>query len=123
MPTTPEEKARQTIDDLLKQAGWIVQNRVEANIDAGLGVAIREFALGRGYGEADYLLFVDGVAAGVIEAKKEGSTLTGVETQTKKYSEGIYRVVQRPAHAIESRRPSRQGVHLDNPASVLNVEG
>lgn len=32
---------------------------------------------------------LDGQAAGVIEAKKEGSTLTGVELQTKKYSEGL----------------------------------
>lgn len=93
---TPEEKARQTIDGLLKASGWTVQNRTDANIDAAPGVAIREFALGRGYGEADYLLFVDGVAAGVIEAKKEGSTLTGVETQTKKYSEGIPEALPAP---------------------------
>ena len=52
-------------------------------------MAIREFALGHGFGEADYLLFVDGQAAGLIEAKKEGSTLIGVEIQTQKYSEGI----------------------------------
>ena len=56
-----------------------VQNRTDANIDAGSGVAIREFSLGYGYGEADKLSFVDGVAVGVIEAKKEGSTLAGVE--------------------------------------------
>jgi type I restriction enzyme R subunit len=74
MSPTPEEKARQTIDGLLEQAGWIVQDRDQANIDAGPGVAIREFALGHGHGEADYLLFVDGQAAGAIEAKKEGST-------------------------------------------------
>jgi type I restriction enzyme R subunit len=93
---TPEEEARQTIDGLLKASGWAVQNRTEANIDAAPGVAIREFALGHGYGEADYLLFVDGVAAGVIEAKKEGSTLTGVEIQTKKYSEGIPEALPAP---------------------------
>lgn len=40
-------------------------------------------------GEADYLLFVNGRAAGAIEARKEGSTLTGFERQTQKYSEGI----------------------------------
>lgn len=89
MSPTPEEKARQTIDSLLGQAGWIVQNRKDANIDAGLGVAIREFSLGQGHGEADYLLFVNGQAVGAIEAKKEGSTLIGFEKQTKKYSEGI----------------------------------
>lgn len=46
------------------------------------GVAIRKFAIGNGYGEGDHLLFVDGQAAGVIEAKKEGATLIGVEIQT-----------------------------------------
>jgi type I restriction enzyme, R subunit len=93
---TPEEKARESIDGMLAAAGWIIQNRTDANIDAGRGVAIREFALGRGFGEADYLLFVDGQAAGVVEAKKEGSTLNGVEIQTQKYSEGIPEVL--PAH-------------------------
>ena len=88
MPT-PEEKARLTIDRLLTQAGWEVQDRGSANLHAAAGVAIREFALGRGYGEADYLLFVEGQAAGVIEAKKEGTALVGVETQAQKYSEGL----------------------------------
>lgn len=41
------------------------------------------------HGEADYLLFVDGSPVGVVEAKKEGDTLTGVELQTTKYSEGV----------------------------------
>jgi hypothetical protein len=36
---TPEEKARQTIDDKLQQAGWVVQDRDEMNISAALGVA------------------------------------------------------------------------------------
>jgi len=51
-------------------------------------VAIREFPL-PGYGFADYLLYVDGKAVGVIEAKKEGVTLTGVETQSEKYTQGL----------------------------------
>ncbi len=34
---------------------------------------------------ADYVLFVDGQAVGVIEAKKAGATLTGVEPQTLRY--------------------------------------
>jgi type I restriction enzyme R subunit len=52
-------------------------------------VAIREFPLKWGYGEADYLLYVDGSPAGVVEAKKEGETLTGYEIQTEKYSVGL----------------------------------
>lgn len=86
---TPEEKARIIIDQLLTSAGWTVQDRTEANLDAATGVAIREFSLGYGYGEADYMLFANGRAVGAVEAKKEGSTLTGFEGQTRKYREGI----------------------------------
>lgn len=48
---------------------------------------MREFLLKTGRGEADYLLFVDGSPVGVVEAKREGSTLTDVELQSTKYSE------------------------------------
>ena len=85
----PEELARQNIDKLLTAASWIVQDRKQANPSAGRGVAIREFPMKPGYGEADYLLYVDGMAVGVIEAKREGSTLTGFEIQTEKYSQGL----------------------------------
>jgi type I restriction enzyme R subunit len=61
----------------------------DANIHAAQGVAIREFPLATGYGFADYLLYVNGKAAGVIEAKKEGSTLTGVEVQSARYAQGL----------------------------------
>ena len=47
------------------------------------GVAVREVPTASG--SADYVLYVDGQAVGVIEAKKAGSTLTGVEFQTRKY--------------------------------------
>ena len=73
---------------LLEAAGWHVCDASAANIHAARGVAIREFPL-PGYGFADYLLYVDGKAAGVIEAKKEGVTLTGVETQSDKYTKGL----------------------------------
>ncbi len=43
----------------------------------------------RPHGRADYLLFLDGHAAGVVEAKKEGETLTGVEHQSAKYVDGL----------------------------------
>lgn len=89
MPITAEDRARQNIDRLLADSGWIVQDRKAANPSAGRGVAVREFPLKSGHGEADYLLYVDAMAAGVVEAKKEGETLTGVELQTKKYSEGV----------------------------------
>jgi type I restriction enzyme, R subunit len=57
------------------------------NLYAGQGVAVREYPLT--WGPADYLLFVNRQAVGVIEAKKGGVTLTGVELQTEKYSEGV----------------------------------
>ena len=82
---TPEEKARQEIDRQLERCGWIVQDHSQMNISAG-PVAIREFPLTTG--SADYMLYVDGKAIGVIEAKPEGHTLTGVETQSAKYLQG-----------------------------------
>jgi type I restriction enzyme R subunit len=89
MPNSPEAKARESIDKQLGAAGWIVQSRADANVSAGRGVAICEFPLKSGYGEADYLLYVDGSPAGVVEAKKEGETLTSFEIQTEKYSVGL----------------------------------
>ncbi len=85
----PEAAARRRIDATLVASGWRVQDRDEMNVGAGRGVAVREFKLTAGHGYADYLLFVDGKAVGVLEAKPEGHTLTGVEPQTKKYSEGL----------------------------------
>jgi type I restriction enzyme R subunit len=82
MPT-PEDKARHKIDQLLIQAGWIVQDRERMGLGAGLGVAVREYPLPAG--ACDYLLFVDRKAAGLIEAKPEGRTLTGVAEQSDKY--------------------------------------
>ena len=76
-----EQQTREKIDQLLHAAGWHVCDAAAANNHAARGVAIREFPLS-GYGFANYLLYLEGKAAGVIEAKKEGVTLTGVETQS-----------------------------------------
>src|SRR5262245_60094473 len=86
---TPEAKARAEIDRLLRAAGWHVCDYKAANIHAARGVAIREFQLASGHGNADYLLYVDGKAAGVVEAKKAGATLSGVERQSRRYLEGL----------------------------------
>lgn len=53
MPETPEARARQKIDQLLTEAGWVVQSREDANLAVGRGVAIREFPMKPGFGEAD----------------------------------------------------------------------
>src|ERR1035438_9639698 len=74
---------------MLEQARWIVQSADQANLNAGRGVAVREFVMEPPHGRVDYLLFVDRVAVGVIEAKKEGETLTGVEWQSAKYLDGL----------------------------------
>ena len=83
----PEEKARQKIDQLLTKAGWTIQDREQMNLRASQGVAVREFPMSSG--PTDYLLFVDGRAVGVIEAKPEGTTLSGVSDQTEKYLRGV----------------------------------
>ena len=85
----PEDAARADIDGALVAAGWVVQDRDAINLDAGPGVAVREFPLRAGFGFADYLLYVHGQAVGVIEAKAAGTTLTGVEVQAEKYAAGI----------------------------------
>ena len=89
MTKTPEQEARETIDKMLDQSGWDVQDVDKVNIHANKGVSIREFPLNPGHGVADYLLYVDGKAVGVIEAKKVGNTLIGVEIQSDKYKTGL----------------------------------
>lgn len=83
----PEEKARQKIDRLLIAAGWQVQDLRQLNLGAAPGVAVREFPLKSGL--ADYLLFINRKAAGIIEAKPEGTTLSGVAEQSEKYLTGL----------------------------------
>ena len=85
----PEARARVGIDRMLVAAGWVVQDTARVNLSAGLGVAVREFVMAPPHGRADYLLFVDGRAVGVVEAKKEGETLIGVEHQSAKYVGGL----------------------------------
>lgn len=54
----PEQIARDTIDRQLVAAGWIIQSKTKINLDAGIGVAIREYQTD--IGPADYVLFVCG---------------------------------------------------------------
>ena len=92
----PEQQARENIDRLLEQAGWAVQDAGALNLYESGGVAVREFSLKPGHGSADYLLYVNRRAAGIVEAKPEGHTLVGVETQSDKYSTGLPDIL--PAH-------------------------
>jgi type I restriction enzyme R subunit len=77
-----EQRARVLIDRQLTEAGWVVQDRRELNLFAGQGVAVREVMMAKGHGRADYLIYVDQKAVGVIEAKPAGTTLSGVEWQS-----------------------------------------
>src|SRR5436309_10462865 len=86
---SPEAKARVEIDRMLADAGWTVQAARQVNLSASRGVAVREFVLKRPHGRVDYLLFVDSEAVGVLEAKKEGEPLTGVEWQNARYVDGL----------------------------------
>ena len=82
----PEQKARDNIDKLLLQAGWVVQNKNQINLDQGAGQAVREYQTD--VGPADYVLFVGKKAVGIIEAKaeKHGHNITQVEDQTAGYA-------------------------------------
>ncbi len=81
---TPEEESRQNIDRKLIQAGWEVQDYKNINLSAGLGIAVCEYPTESG--SADYILFIDRKPIGVIEAKKEGVTLSRVHDQTVRYA-------------------------------------
>jgi type I restriction enzyme R subunit len=113
----PEEEARAIIDDLLTQAGWVLQDYTKRNIRASQGVAIREFQLGKD--SADYLLVVDGKVVGVIEAKPLGTTLGGVSEQTLKYlkniPEGIPKFGNIAPFGYESTGKETQFIDLRDP--------
>jgi type I restriction enzyme R subunit len=54
----PEQRARDIIDNLLTQSGWLVQNKKEIDFSAGTGVAVKEYYTDAG--PADYVLFIEG---------------------------------------------------------------
>lgn len=83
----PEDVARRNIDSMLERSGWIVQDRENLDLGASMGVAVREYPLGKE--TCDYALFIDRHPAGVVEAKPEGWTLLGVTPQSDKYLEGL----------------------------------
>ena len=86
MNKTPEQKARENIDRMLGDSGWVVVDRKDINWSAGPGLAVREYPTDTG--PADYVLFVDRQPLGVIEAKREeeGHRLTSHENQAENYA-------------------------------------
>jgi type I restriction enzyme, R subunit len=95
-----EARARLEIDKQLVAAGWSVQSQESLNLSAGPGVAVREFTLEKPHGRVDYLLFLNGQPAGVIEAKPEGTTLTEVEHQSGKYVAGLPGWMKPPVYPL-----------------------
>jgi len=83
-----EQRARVLIDAQLTAAGWSVQSKGELNLYRD-GVALREVVMAAGHGRVDYLLYVQQKVVGVIEAKPEGTTLSGVEWQSAMYATGL----------------------------------
>ncbi|HET9501897.1 MAG TPA: DEAD/DEAH box helicase family protein [Hymenobacter sp.] len=80
---TPEQHARQLIDAQLTTAGWLVQDYKQLNLGVAPGIAVREYPTASG--PADYALLIDRRLVGIVEAKKEGSSLTAVAEQTARY--------------------------------------
>ena len=102
MNQTPEQIARDKIDDMLIKAGWLVQSKDKVNLSAGIGVALRE--TNTESGSADYILFVNSNAVGVIEAKAEdlGYKLLQVEEQSVRYSKDAIKI---GPYVLESEKP------------------
>lgn len=71
------------------------------NLGAGLGIAVREFQTASG--PIDYGLFVGRRLCGVIEAKSEGTTLSGFSEQTARYIADV------PNHLVRDFRGAIQG--------------
>lgn len=90
----PEQIARDRIDDQLRAAGWVVQDKGAIQLHQGVGQAVREYTTDSG--PADYVIFVDRRPVGVIEAKKEtlGQNLTIAEEQTGDYAAAKLKWVQ-----------------------------
>ncbi len=95
---TPEQEARRAIDAQLIAVGWLVQDRKHLNLHAGLGVALCETGVDGGF--ADYMLFVDAKAIGVLEAKATNVPLGGVAEESAMYATSPTRDFQRWADVL-----------------------
>ena len=84
---TPEEQARQRIDEMLTASGWIIQDYKALNLAAGRGIVVREVPLKTG--PCDYLLLVDRKPVGIVEAKRKGTTLSTAADQSGRYAAGL----------------------------------
>jgi hypothetical protein len=79
---TPEAEARESIDAQLRAAGWAFQNL--GLVNSREPTALCEFI--DDTGRADYVLYPDGKACGIIEAKRASHSLEGVQEQSATYA-------------------------------------
>jgi type I restriction enzyme R subunit len=100
-----EQRARVLIDAQLSAAGWSVQDRGSEQLIGNAGVAVREAVMAPGHGRVDYLLYVERRVVGVIEAKPEGTTLSGVEWQSAMYATGLPATHAKRAIVVDGRLP------------------
>lgn len=99
---TPEEKARVKIDRMFEEAGWQVVSRDEYT--PLTAAAIKEGLLKHNL-EADYFLFINGKAVGVLEAKRAEIDVDcdEVKGQAEKYVNNvppIYAAYEKPLRII-----------------------
>ena len=97
---TPEEKARVRIDQMFSDAGWKVVSRDEYS--PSLTAAAIEEGILQGGKEADYLLFINGKAVGVLEAKKASTDVSSdkVIEQAEGYTHKLTKYYQYYANPL-----------------------
>ena len=91
--TLLESETRKLIDQKLEACGWVIQDKNRINLFESLGVAVRE--MDTDTGPADYMLFIEGKACGIIEAKREGADLGGVSEQSGRYATSNTKHIER----------------------------
>ena len=109
----PEEKARVKIDQMFEDAGWKVVDR-DFYSPTLTAAAIREGLL-EGNREADYFLFINGMAVGVLEAKRKEVDVTSdkVCEQADLYARGVpecYKAYSRPLPIIYQSNAENRNV-------------
>ncbi len=92
----PEQIARDAIDARLRASGWAVQNNRQIDHAAADGIAVKEYSTS--IGPADYVLFSERKAMGVVEAKPDswGAKITTVEAQSAGYAGAELKWVKNP---------------------------
>ncbi len=108
----PEEKARIYIDQMFADAGWSVVLRDDFTISTS-AVAVCEGIMDGGK-EADYLLFIDGKAIGILEAKAEHIDIE--DDKVKAQAEGYTKILPKWCGAHFSQLPF---VYISNGKELL----